>query len=730
MISIEQKKAIEANGERTIVVAGPGSGKALVGNAQVYTPYGKKKIKNIKPGEHIMCEDGKFHTVLGHYPQKKKQIVEVSFSDGAVTKCCKEHLWTYSICGVEKTGTTQEMYSDWDSLIDKNNLTLPQSKPSEFLNNISLVGVPSYYLGFLVGSGLLFANPQKIDRILAKASLNPNSKKILKLLKVKEKNLQYALLNVELINKSYAFLNKENAYQSLVYLPLKERRSFLQGFLDFAQVNPGGDIPLLSFSENAISGIKEIIESLGGMCVASKPVGVSRLVYLYVSPIPEMKDTKDFIYSSLRTIDHFFFSKTKADMYCIKVDNPTSLFLTDNFVVTHNTRVVTERIKHLLDGGTLPENLYAVTFTNFAAQEMKERLGERGCFIGTIHSLANKLLKEMGVPTYDMLEKEQFDELLTKYIDMSMGRPPKRIEHVLVDEFQDLSDLEFDFLKSLEIEHLFVVGDSDQSIYSFKGSNVGIFRSCLRNKRYDKIVLRDNYRTPEKILKFAQEVLRTSEDRDYCIKSEDPGIVSTGIPLKEALSFIEASDTLYKDWFILTRTNNELSMIQQELAKMKIPTATFKKGDVGLAGAKTILEENAVKVLTIHSAKGLEADNVIVVGVRSFNKEERRVGYVAATRAKKRLIWCNETPKKGKYKNKPKIVKFGVDASWNDFDFIKDAPVTGLGSPDRDIENFASFGTSFNTCVYDRNRSSEEKTIDFNINMFLDEAEKDTLFDF
>ena len=49
------------------------------------------------------------------------------------------------------------------------------------------------------------------------------------------------------------------------------------------------------------------------------------------------------------------------------------------------------------------------------------------------------------------------------------------------------------------------------------------------------------------------------------------------------------------------------------------------------------MANDTVKVLTVHSAKGLEADNVIVIGVSKWSKnaEERRVAYVAATRARK-----------------------------------------------------------------------------------------------
>lgn len=61
------------------------------------------------------------------------------------------------------------------------------------------------------------------------------------------------------------------------------------------------------------------------------------------------------------------------------------------------TRTLIERIKRLLNDGVEPQNMVAITFTNMAAEEMKERLidvpGIGDCFIGTIHSFANKIFK-------------------------------------------------------------------------------------------------------------------------------------------------------------------------------------------------------------------------------------------------------------------------------------------------------------------------------------------------
>ena len=65
------------------------------------------------------------------------------------------------------------------------------------------------------------------------------------------------------------------------------------------------------------------------------------------------------------------------------------------------------------------------------------------------------------------------------------------------------------------------------------------------------------------------------------------------------------------------------------------------------------MARDTVKVLTIHTSKGLERKNVVVIGARFYNTDERCVSYVAATRAIDKLIWVTNKPKK-----KPAMMKW------------------------------------------------------------------------
>ena len=105
----------------------------------------------------------------------------------------------------------------------------------------------------------------------------------------------------------------------------------------------------------------------------------------------------------------------------------------------------------------------------------------------------------------------------------------------------------------------------------------------------------------------------------------------------------------YKEWAILVRTNADVTKFTRELARFNIPTQTFKQGDLTKSQLEKMMKEDKVKILTVHSAKGLAWNNVIAYDLRWWNDEEVRINYVAATRARDNLIWVT-----GKKKTNPR----------------------------------------------------------------------------
>ena len=404
------------------------------------------------------------------------------------------------------------------------------------------------------------------------------------------------------------------------------------------------------------------------------------------------------------------------------------------------TRVLTERVKRLLNNGVDATGIVVITFTNLAAEELQERLANtpnaNKCFIGTIHSLANTLLSTKynfsiytqeiqdgymkflinhyaKYATYDdyetlmdafkqmrfglckfetivqtfkpevldelyiLLNYNQvhdtldyrdypqdvttmsrvnnvitFDELLQKCSEYFHNHDT-HINYLFVDELQDIGYLEYDFLQELGAEHNFFIGDDYQAIYGFKGGDVQIFLSLLRDVGWSPYYLVENYRNGAIILQYANSIIKNAKDIipkksicksgkigsvDIANKSEFPKFLSR---------FTDGTYTDYKDWFILVRNNSELAKIAKMLEVRNIPYVTFRNSEVSKTEKDRLLSANAVKVLTIHMSKGSESKNVVLYGnfilnpTPKSNSEELKVFYVGITRTEEQLFIFN-----------------------------------------------------------------------------------------
>lgn len=395
------------------------------------------------------------------------------------------------------------------------------------------------------------------------------------------------------------------------------------------------------------------------------------------------------------------------------------------------TRVLIERIKRLLNDGVEAQNIVAITFTNMAAEEMKERLidvqGIGDCFIGTIHSFANKIFKnskeeyklyteeiqdqfinvlislygksltmdryliykdlkhkvDLGILDESdiectMLPSEMyeirvfmgetednnypqniktlckkhnvitFDELLkktTQYFKDINGK----VEYLFVDEFQDIGPLEKNFFVSLNADNYFYIGDEKQAIYAFKGGNVSFFLNLIKNPKWKTYYLNNNYRCGEKIIDLANQVICQADDvlnlTSIC-KSGNQGeiIIDSKYKIEKYLKGI----INYKDWFVLVRTNKDLIKLEKMMCDLQIPYVSFRKGEMTLEEMRTCMNQNKLKLLTIHTSKGLESKNVLLWGNFPIkqkpylrNNDEIKVLYVGITRAIDRCIILN-----------------------------------------------------------------------------------------
>lgn len=308
------------------------------------------------------------------------------------------------------------------------------------------------------------------------------------------------------------------------------------------------------------------------------------------------------------------------------------------------TAVLVERVRYLLEHGADPKRVVMITFTNAAAEEMAERLGRpKGLFIGTIHSYANYLLLSNGNETQDLLDNEEFDRLFKRI----KHNPDciKPVDHLLLDESQDSNEDHFEFLLDMvKPKNYIIMGDHKQSIYRWNGAFPEYLINLSKQRDVTTYQLDENYRNASSILTYAKNIIMVA-GYDYRDTSTPMrGVAGKVVPDIEyspqaiARTFSQMKDG-YGEWFILARTNAQIDEIASALQRLGVPYDTFKRAQLDNQELNKKMKENTVKVLTIHTAKGLEANNVIVVGAKFYNLEERCISYVAATRARNLLIW-------------------------------------------------------------------------------------------
>ncbi len=284
-----------------------------------------------------------------------------------------------------------------------------------------------------------------------------------------------------------------------------------------------------------------------------------------------------------------------------------------------------------------------------------------------------RLFYELAIP---IIEKYQnyctdksyldFNDMIIKTINLFNNHPEigdkfrKKYNYILVDEFQDVNNLQVELIKLLltKENQLFCVGDDWQSIYGFRGSNVDYivnFSNHFDNAKTIKLNM--NYRSTEHIVGASNEVIKhnnfkVEKDITSFKKSNQKIQIYYGKDLEENLNYItneikKLNLKGYKreDILFLYRRSNMFTPYFEHLRKNKL----FVSGK------------------TIHASKGLEAKAVFIIGLTDGNggfpdiwmedrifqiikktnhdlllEEERRLFYVAITRAKDELYLISE----------------------------------------------------------------------------------------
>lgn len=273
-----------------------------------------------------------------------------------------------------------------------------------------------------------------------------------------------------------------------------------------------------------------------------------------------------------------------------------------------------------------------------------------------------------------------FDDMLIRCRDLITARPDilsalrKRFTYLMVDEFQDINPVQFDIIRQIAspLNNLFIVGDDDQSIYAFRGSDPSIMLSF--QKLYPDaafVELTQNYRSSKNIVRASARLIRHNKKR-YQKKlrtenstGERPKVLVFQDPWEEAagvladIAFLPAGMSAA----VLFRTHKAGYMISRLYAgimeddpSVESESALNRRERTRL---QTALKDRDLRLMTFHASKGLEFDAVYIIRAeeavtpgRSGNsslsgaerkrlkeelEEERRMFYVALTRARDRI---------------------------------------------------------------------------------------------
>jgi DNA helicase II / ATP-dependent DNA helicase PcrA len=245
-----------------------------------------------------------------------------------------------------------------------------------------------------------------------------------------------------------------------------------------------------------------------------------------------------------------------------------------------------------------------------------------------------------------------------------------RTRHLLVDEFQDVSPLQFELVGRLTTAEstLFLVGDPNQSIYGFNGADPKLLANIEDLYPSLRVIsLGDNHRSTPEIVRAAAAVLPPRDQRPT-VASQAPGrppmVVELADDPAEAafvarrILELHAPGGRWRSFAVLARTNAQLGIIGTALEQLGIPTTTLAPD---LAAASDLDPKpqgrpggtgppiDAVALGTFHRSKGLEWPFVFVIGCSDGfvphaaastgeqADEERRLLYVALTRAEQEL---------------------------------------------------------------------------------------------
>lgn len=289
-----------------------------------------------------------------------------------------------------------------------------------------------------------------------------------------------------------------------------------------------------------------------------------------------------------------------------------------------------------------------------------------------------------------------FDDLLLETLRLFEEQPHilaetrKIFPHIFVDEYQDINPVQHALLKALvgEESRITAIGDPNQAIYGFRGSDVRFFESFSEDFKDAKILsLKDNYRSAKNLLNASSQIMAEARsvfvpeltaqmykqgrltiyeaptekaEAEYVVHQIERLVGGTSMFSRDSgrVGIEDAAELSFGDIAVLYRLNSQRTALEEALNRSGMPyqinAEKLSDHPEDLINSFRYAAEDdkidKVSLMTIHAAKGLEFPVIFIVGCEeniiplnleglvSDIEEERRLFYVGMTRAKERLF--------------------------------------------------------------------------------------------
>ncbi len=604
--SPEQARAIASQEPLVLVQSGAGTGKAQPMNTPVLTDNGWSTMGALNLNDRVIGSDGQPHKILRIHERGVREGYELTFRDGSKTRACDEHVWTTEYVRDGEILRHDITTAQWvnEPCYRKYDF-LPVMKPVDYgpfgKDNDSQQVIRPYLMGALLATAHL-SDPRVKYRRPVDDNVHDyligmfmsegftvsrsHAENIFRVFHPDDK-ADASVLSHKL-GMMYLKVVEEEKYVPEVYRygSVRSRIEFINGVYDaIGSVRRDRHYASASFmSQRLARHVLEMLWSLGANATMHRvgtPVGpcwnVNVLDNMF-NPFG-ISAQHDLHSGSVRPMRRSLLKAERIQpvrMRCIEIDAPDKLYVTSDYVLTHNSTVILGRIDWMVSNGIKPEDITVLSFTNAAADHIKEKnpnvhsmtiahmihtiytANFQNHMLSELDTIANSLDiyfpnddlamkfkgKCLGIPSkkpnawidLNNFIEENYDavirimdairqtslelEIIICYqqIDHFIEPPEIQSKYLIIDEVQDNSVFEFIYaLKYIDKhkESLFIVGDCSQTLYEFRASNPKAMNVLESSGVFATYQLQVNYRSNQEILDFANIVLRDIEANQF-----------------------------------------------------------------------------------------------------------------------------------------------------------------------------------------------------------------------